>query len=88
MEGRTDENSLSVLSKKYEQIIIDENTTAITYVGYAEFGVATAAARWVIIKITATSPTSPAGVTTIQYATGYNNATNIWDDRVGLSYVS
>jgi len=88
MEGNTDESSLASLSKQYEQIIIDENTTTITYIGYAEFGVATSAPRWLIKKITATSPTSPAGVTLIQYATGYNNTTNIFDNRTSLTYVS
>lgn len=88
MEGNTDENSLAYLAKQDEQVIIDENTTTVTYVGYAEFGVATSAAKWKIVKYTAASATSPTGVTTRQFAGGYNSYTQIWDNRTGLSYSS
>ncbi len=79
---------LTKIADYHEQIITDEASTTVTYVGYAQSGVATSAARWIIKKITATNATSPQGVITILYATSYNNATNIWDNRASLSYTS
>ena len=74
----------------YEQKIIDEVSTTVTYVGYAESGVATSASKWIIQKITAASATVPTGVTTILYATAYMSKDNKWDNRAagGTSYVS
>ncbi len=86
--GRTDENSLALLSKQYEKQIIDEASTTVTYIGYSEFGTATSAAKWIVKRITAASGTSPQGVIVTEYAVGYNNATNIWDNRAGLVFVS
>lgn len=75
-------------TKEYEQTITDEASTTVTYVGYTDFGVAVADAKWIIKKIEQASATDPVGVTTIKYATGYNNRTNIWNDRASLSYSS
>ena len=74
------------MSKEFEQTIVDEASTTVTYIGYAEFGVATSAAKWMIKKITATSATAPQGVITTGYATGFKNSVQIWDNRAALTY--
>lgn len=86
-QNRTNENSLQVLSKQYEQTRIDNPTALVTYVGFAEFGVATSSPAWIIMKIEQSSATPPY-TTTISYATNYKNNTNKWDDRATLNYYS
>lgn len=73
---------------KAEQVIQDEVSTTVTYIGYAESKIDGSEARWIIQKITAASAISPQGVITIGYASSYMNATNVWDDRLILSYSS
>ncbi len=73
---------------KQEKIISDEASTTVTYYGFAEFGTATSAAKWIIIRVTATSGTIPQGVIFYEWANTYMNNTNIWDNRAGLSYTS
>ena len=85
--NRTNENSLQVLSKQYEQTRVDNATTLITYVGFAEFGVATSSPAWIIMKIEKTAGTVPYE-TVISYATSYKCDTNIWDNRATLNYYS
>ena len=79
---------LTKIADYHEQIITDEASTTVTYVGYAQSGVATSAASWMIKKITMASATTPHGVITIAYAGSYNSKTNVWDDRASLSYTS
>lgn len=86
--NRTNENSLAKLSVIHEQVIVDEATTKITYVGFSAAGIATSSPYWIIIKIESANASAPYGVTTIKYATSYNSNTNIWDNRASLSYTS
>lgn len=85
---RTSENSLNKLAEIYEQVIVDEASTTVSYIGYTESGVATSAAKWIIVKIESASATTPTGVTTIKYATSYKSRTNIWDNRAALTYTT
>lgn len=87
---RTIENSLAIIARDlgYEKIITDENTTTVTYIGWAEFGTATSAAKWIVQRITSASASSPQGVTTVEWATGLRDKTNIWNSRTSLTYVS
>lgn len=80
-------DSLNKLAQEYEQIITDEATTLVTYIGFAESGVATSAAKWIIMKVTSAAAAAPMGVTTYQYAGSYKSKANIWDNRAALSYV-
>lgn len=57
---------------------VDANTT---YIGTAQIGAATSSALWQIKRIL-TSGT----ITTIAWASGTDAFTNIWDNRVSLSY--
>jgi len=84
--GNTSENSLAVLAEQYEQTIVDEATTLVTYIGFAEKGIATSAPYWMIMKIESAAATSPTGVTTIKWAGAYKSKTNIWDNRAALTY--
>ena len=84
--GNTSENSLNILAESYEQKIVDEASTTITYIGFAGSGIATSAAKWLIVKIESVSATAPTGVTTIKYADSYKNTENVWDDRATLTY--
>lgn len=86
-EGRTNENSLQVLSKQYEQTKVDEASALVTYVGFTDFGVSTSSPRWIIMKIEQSSSSYPK-TTTISYATNYKDNTNVWDDRATLNYFS
>lgn len=86
MEANTSEDSLAFLAEHYEQTIVDEATTLVTYIGFAEKGIATSLAKWMVMKIEAASATAPTGVTTIKYAGGYKSRTNIWDNRASLTY--
>lgn len=61
----------------------DSATTAnVTYVGIADCGTATSAARWKIFKVDETT-TDTAIVT---YADGNEAFDNIWDNRASLTY--
>jgi len=74
---------------QYAQVISDENSTTVTYFGFAQANFTlTSAALWCILKITQTSGTSPVGVTTYAWAgePGVFNA--VWDNRTGLTYTS
>ncbi len=75
-----------------EQKKIDYASSTVTYIGYADFGVATSAPRWIIQRITFTSGTDPQGVGSIEYATGspaaFLQRNQIWDNRVSLVYTS
>ena len=81
-----------MLPTNYAQIIIDENTTLVTYIGYnmAEFA-PTSEATWAIFKITAAAASSPTGVTTTKPAISGTPAPSlfnqIWDNRTTLTYL-
>ncbi len=73
---------------KHEQIIIDEASTTVTYIGYAESLVGYDKPLWAIKKIESASASSPSGITTIKWATSYRSYGHIWNDRASLSYVA
>ncbi len=76
-------------NSQYAKIITDEVSSTVTYVGYAQTNfVATSDPLWQILKITSASGTSPAGVTTFQFADAPGDFTNIWDNRASLNYSS
>lgn len=53
------------------------------YIGYAAPGTAKSAAAWQIRKITYDSNNN---ITDIQFASGVNDYTKVWDDRATYSY--
>lgn len=63
------------------QVLLDEASSTVLYVGQAVLGSATSAAFWRMRRIT-TSGT----VTTVAYADGNANFDNVWDNRASLSY--
>lgn len=73
----------------YEKIITDEVSTTVTYIGYAENDFAlTSDAVWAIQKIESASATTPQGVTTFSWADSPEKFSNIWDNRLTLTYRS
>jgi len=62
-----------------KQII--ETAGGITYIGDAECGTATAAAKWRIQRIIAVG-----AVQTVEWADGDGQFDNVWDNRVALTY--
>ena len=64
-----------------EKTIIDAASSTVTYIGKAKQGAATSDAVWQIKKLLTSST-----ITTIAYAGGNDNYSNIWDDRGSLSY--
>ncbi len=61
--------------------IIDEASSTVTYIGYAEQGTATSAAAWAIEKI----DEDVSGDTVNTWAPGAQ-FNQVWDDRASLSY--
>lgn len=61
-------------------IQIDVASSTVTYIGKALPGTATSAATWQIKKIDSTSGTS------ITFASGNSNFSQVWDNRASLSY--
>jgi len=59
----------------------DENNNPI-YIGKAQIGTTTDSALWQIKKLNWTG----SNLTSIQWAEGTDDFTNVWDDRSGLSY--
>lgn len=62
-------------------IVVDEASATITYVGKALPGTSSASSLWQIQKIDTT------GDLTITWADGNADFDNVWDDRIGLSYL-
>jgi hypothetical protein len=60
--------------------LVDEQSTALTYVGKAAQGSATSAAVWQVFRVTVAGT-----ITTIEYA-GTGLFDQIWDDRATLTY--
>lgn len=74
---------------KSEQIITDEATDTVTYIGYAQAEVKKSEPSWIIKRISYTyNAQSIRGLIVTEWATGYMNETNIWDDRTSLSYTN
>jgi hypothetical protein len=63
------------------QVLIDEASGTITYVGDANPGIATATAEWRIQKINTSS-----NPITVLWADGNTSFDNVWDNRASLSY--
>lgn len=61
--------------------LIDEATTAITYIGEADTNALTSAPVWRIRRVNKVG-----NVTTIAYPSGQADYNFIWDDRSSLSY--
>ena len=61
------------------QVLIDEASATVTYVGYSHTGNATSAGKWLIKKVSVSG-----NVTTTQWAS--EEANQIWDNRASLSY--
>ena len=62
-------------------IQMDQVTADLLYVGYAVTGTATTAPSWKIKKIETTG-----GVTSVLFANGVADYTNIWSMRASLTY--
>jgi len=60
--------------------LVDEQSSALTYVGKAALGTATSAASWQVSRITVAGT-----LTTIEYA-GTGASDQIWDQRATLTY--
>jgi len=60
-----------------------KSTTSVTYIGYAQIGIATSVAAWRILRLNESG--SPETLVT-EYADGNANFDKIWDNRASLSY--
>lgn len=66
------------------QLLLDyDSTTNPVYLGSAVPGTATATAEWQIRKL---AYDSSGNITSIKYAAGTPEFTQVWNDRTGLSY--
>lgn len=63
-----------------KMIILDEASSTITYVGYADIGSLTSGAIWKIKRLDSTS-----GLV-VRFADGNANYDNVWDNRASLTY--
>lgn len=63
------------------QVVLDEVSDTLLYVGQAVAGVETPAAAWRIRRVSTVGV-----VTTVAYADGDANFDNVWDNRASLSY--
>ena len=63
-------------------LVIDESNPSVVYRGFAAAGASTSAAVWAIQKITFSGD-----ITTVQWANGNQNFTNIWNNRAQTSVV-
>lgn len=64
-----------------EAIKIDDASSTISYIGYAEVGASTASGVWKICKIT-----SSGTITSVEWADSNKLYDNIWDNRAVLTY--
>ena len=71
----------SQLSDNTPQVIVDEASETVVYVGFAANGVATSEAKWLIQKTEITG-----NITLTQWADGGNKHDQIWDNRASLTY--
>jgi hypothetical protein len=63
------------------QMIIDEVSATVTYIGRAKAGTATSAAQWQIYKASVNGT-----VTTIQFYSGDASYNAVWDGRATATY--
>ncbi len=73
--------NLLAMGKIGLKTIIDEASTTVTYIGYAEQGAATSATSWLIEKI----DEDVSGDTVITWSPS-SRFNQVWDDRASLSY--
>ena len=74
----------STLSNK---MIVDEASTLVTYIGYADPGSSEADPKWMIQKISNTD-IAPPNITTFEWSVARGDKTSIWNNRASLTYVS
>lgn len=63
------------------ELLIDEASSTVTYIGESPANTATSAASWKIFKVDTTSNPS-----SIKYADGSTAFDKVWDNRVSYSY--
>lgn len=73
---------INILSETKNTVITDENTSSITYYGFAVPGSLTSEAKWRILR--AQQVTSK--IMEYKYADGNDRFDNIWDNRTSLTY--
>ena len=85
-QNRAQLSVLRNLSSLQEEKAIrtDEQVAGTTYIGRAQPGTATSAARWQVSR--AVETTSLPITTTVTWADGDAAYDNIWDNRTALSY--
>lgn len=66
----------------HRNIIIDQVSDSLIYVGYSDPGVLTGEAKWQIMRL---QPGTGASLT-LDRADGNCEFDNVWDDRASLSY--
>jgi hypothetical protein len=65
-----------------EAQVMDLVSDTVFYFGYAAIGTVTTAAKWKITKLTIAGT-----LISVTYADGNDSYDNIWEDRLGLTYV-
>ncbi len=76
-----------MLPTTYAQIIVDEVSALVTYIGYNMDDFASQTDNtWAVFRITSAAATTPTGVTIIQGAQAPGVFDQVWADRVILSY--
>lgn len=74
---------VKILAQPYEAVQMDyDGSSNLIYVGTAVPGTLTSAASWLIKKLTY----SGSNLTQVTFPNGVATYTNIWDNRVSLTY--
>lgn len=73
---------VNILSESKNIVIIDENTSSITYYGFALPGSSHASALWRILRAQQVTPK----ILEYKYADGNDLFDNVWNDRTTLTY--
>ncbi len=78
-----------MLPTEYAQLITDEVSDTVTYIGYCMTNFTpTSEPLWAIYRVTSESGTTPQGVTVIEGANSPGDFTEVWDNRTSLTYRS
>lgn len=72
----------TLMSTATQQVLCDEASATIAYIGKAAAGVSTATAGWQIRRVHPTDPNAP-----VLWADGDQLYNNVWDNRASLTYL-
>lgn len=78
-----------ITPSNYAQLITDEASATVTYIGWAATSFnSTSDPVWCIMRVTQASDATPNGVTLYEFAPEPNVFGAIWSNRASLTYTS